>query len=90
MWNQVPDLLRLCPRLFFELMDVQALLEGNTRGFMGNSECTPGYYNNEGGAIGRKEKLNGSGYPDGPMAYFRYIQQWRTSGEFEGLDFRPA
>ena len=28
--NQVPDLLRLCPRLFFELMDVQALLEGNT------------------------------------------------------------
>jgi hypothetical protein len=24
------------------------------------------------------------------MAYFRYIQQWRTSGEFEGLDFRPA
>ena len=65
-----------------------ALLEGNTRGFMGNSECTPGYYNNEGGAIGRKEKLNGSGYPDGPMAYFRYIQQWRTSGEFEGLDFR--
>jgi cation diffusion facilitator CzcD-associated flavoprotein CzcO len=67
-----------------------ALLEGNTRGFMGNSECTPGYYNNEGGAIGRKEKLNGSGYPDGPMAYFRYIQQWRTSGEFEGLDFRPA
>ena len=65
-----------------------ALLEGNTRGFMGNSDCTPGYYNNEGGAIGRKEKLNGSGYPDGPMAYFRYIQQWRTSGEFEGLEFR--
>ena len=30
MRRQVPDLLRLCPRLFFELMDVQALLEGNT------------------------------------------------------------
>ena len=30
MHAQVPDLLRLCPRVFFELMDVNALLEGNT------------------------------------------------------------
>eukprot|EP00960_Hanusia_phi_P036305 752260-Hanusia_phi.AAC.1 len=28
--KQIPDLLRLCPRLFFELMDVSALMEGNT------------------------------------------------------------
>jgi hypothetical protein len=28
--TEVPDLLRLCPRVFFELMDVNALLEGNT------------------------------------------------------------
>jgi len=64
------------------------LLEGNTRGFMGNSECTPGYYNNEGGPVGRRERLNGSGYPDGAVAYFHYIAAWRTSGEFEGLAFR--
>ncbi len=67
------------------------LLESNPRAFIGNPECTPGYYNNEGKPIGRRERLNGSGYPDGPVAYFNYIAAWRTSGEFEGLEFRsPA
>jgi cation diffusion facilitator CzcD-associated flavoprotein CzcO len=65
-----------------------ALLEGSVRGFMGNAECTPGYYNNEGGPVGRRERLNGSGYPEGAVAYFRYIDDWRTSGEFDGLEFR--
>jgi len=49
------------------------------------SDCTPGYYNNEGqdpGVHGRS-----AGYPQGPAAYFRYIDQWRTSGDFEGLTF---
>jgi len=64
------------------------LLETSTRAFMGNPDCTPGYYNNEGKPIGRRERLNGSGYPDGPVAYFHYIDRWRTSGEFEGLEFR--
>ena len=57
--------------------------------FLGNPECTPGYYNNEGGPIGRRERLNGSGYPDGPVAYFHYIHEWRSTGEFVGLEFRP-
>lgn len=30
LFYQVPDLLRLCPGVFFELMDVKSLLEGNT------------------------------------------------------------
>ena len=64
------------------------LLESSTRAFIGNPDCTPGYYNNEGRPIGRKERLNGSGHPDGPVAYFRYIDEWRNSGEFEGLEFR--
>jgi cation diffusion facilitator CzcD-associated flavoprotein CzcO len=64
------------------------LLEGSQRAFMGNADCTPGYYNNEGKPVGRREKLNGSGYPDGPVAYFHYIRQWRESGAFEGLEFR--
>lgn len=64
------------------------LLEGNPMAFMGNAECTPGYYNNEGGPVGRRERLNASGYPQGPMAYFGYIDRWRTSGDFEGLEFR--
>jgi cation diffusion facilitator CzcD-associated flavoprotein CzcO len=66
------------------------LLEGSQRAFLGNPECTPGYYNNEGGPIGRKERLNGSGYPAGPVAYWEYLDRWRTSGEFTGLEFRAA
>ncbi len=61
---------------------------GETGGFLGNADCTPGYYNNEGKPAGPKERFNGSGYPAGPVAYFRYIEEWRTNGKFEGLDFR--
>jgi cation diffusion facilitator CzcD-associated flavoprotein CzcO len=67
--------------------DWVAVLEGSVRAFMGNPDCTPGYYNNEGGPIGRKERLNGSGYPDGPVAYWQYLDAWRNSGEFAGLQF---
>ena len=65
-----------------------ALLEGSVRAFMGSPECTPGYYNNEGQPIGPKERRNGSGYPAGPVAFFDYIDRWRTSGTFDGLTFR--
>ncbi|MBK5288988.1 MAG: NAD(P)/FAD-dependent oxidoreductase [Acidimicrobiia bacterium] len=64
------------------------MLEDNPRSFGGDPTCTPGYYNNEGHAIGRKERLGGSGYPEGPVAYFAYIDRWRTAGAFEGLEFR--
>mgnify|MGYP006274738577 CR=1 FL=1 len=63
------------------------LLEGSQRAFMGNADCTPGYYNNEGRPVGRREKLNGSGFPEGPGAYFGYIAEWRSNGRFEGLEF---
>jgi hypothetical protein len=66
------------------------LLEGNPMSFLGNPECTPGYYNNEGRPVGRRERLNMSGYPGGPMAYFGYIERWRSTGAFEGLEFRHA
>ena len=65
-----------------------ALLESNPRSFGGNPDCTPGYYNNEGKPMDRKMKLGASGYPDGPVAFFDYIAEWRTSGEFTGLEFR--
>ncbi|MDD9936918.1 MAG: NAD(P)/FAD-dependent oxidoreductase [Myxococcales bacterium] len=64
------------------------MLTSTRRGFMGNPDCTPGYYNNEGGPIGQRELLGGAGYPKGPVAYFKYIDKWRRSGEFEGLEFR--
>jgi cyclohexanone monooxygenase len=54
---------------------------------LGSPDCTPGYYNNEGQPLGPQARLN-VGYPQGAMAYFSYISQWRTSGTFEGLEFR--
>ena len=51
-----------------------------------NTDCTPGYYNNEGQPGGAGAELF-VGYPAGAMAYFQYIDQWRSSGEFEGLAF---
>jgi len=51
-------------------------------------DCTPGYYNNEGQSTGRRGVLNSMGYPEGPVAYFQYIDNWRSSGSFDGLEFR--
>ncbi|MBO2464872.1 hypothetical protein [Actinomadura violacea] len=50
-------------------------------------DCTPGYYNNEGQAPSPWSLLN-VGYPAGATAYFSYLERWRSSGTFEGLDFR--
>jgi cation diffusion facilitator CzcD-associated flavoprotein CzcO len=65
---------------------VELLLSGPPA-ILGSADCTPGYYNNEGQAPGPRAWL-GVGYPHGPQAYFGYIDQWRSSGKFEGLEFR--
>jgi cation diffusion facilitator CzcD-associated flavoprotein CzcO len=65
-------------------------LDSNVGALFGNPDCTPGYYNNEGQAFGRRERLNAARYPEGPVAYFEHIDRWRTSGDFEGLEFRPG
>jgi hypothetical protein len=65
-------------------------LADNPLSFLGSPDCTPGYYNNEGGPIGRRERLNSSGYPGGPVAYWDHIERWRTDGSFVGVEFRPA
>jgi cyclohexanone monooxygenase len=65
---------------------VALLLTGPGRMMMGSSDCTPGYYNNEGQALGPGAKYN-VGYPAGASAFFRYIDGWRKSGTFEGLEF---
>jgi cation diffusion facilitator CzcD-associated flavoprotein CzcO len=64
------------------------MLEGNPRSFGGDPTCTPGYYNNEGGEITRKMRISTSGYPMGPVAFFDFIDAWRTDGEFAGLELR--
>jgi cation diffusion facilitator CzcD-associated flavoprotein CzcO len=68
--------------------DWMRLLESNPASFMGNPDCTPGYYNNEGQPLGPKARFSMSGYPLGPVAFFEFIEQWRTNGEFTGLEFR--
>jgi len=56
--------------------------------FLGTTECTPGYYNAEGQptVAGRDFLL---GFPLGAMAYFEYLEGWRSGGKFDGLEFRP-
>jgi cation diffusion facilitator CzcD-associated flavoprotein CzcO len=66
------------------------LLESSGQAFLGSPDCTPGYYNNEGRPIGRRERLSASGYPQGPVAFFQFIDGWRRAGNFEGLEFRAA
>jgi cyclohexanone monooxygenase len=67
---------------------VALLLSGAGR-MLGSPDCTPGYYNNEGQDAGLRAKLN-VGHPAGATAYFRYLDEWRRSGVFEGLEFRGA
>jgi hypothetical protein len=67
---------------------VDGLAKGGSNPVIGSPDCTPGYYNNEGRAMGPREALNAAGYAGGPVAYFQYIDAWRRSGEFAGLEFR--
>jgi len=64
-----------------------AKLEAGDRSFGNDPSCTPGYYNNEGKTEETTGRRNFLGYPDGPIAYFSYIAEWRTAGDFEGLTF---
>ncbi|MEO6124101.1 MAG: NAD(P)/FAD-dependent oxidoreductase [Ilumatobacteraceae bacterium] len=66
---------------------IDLLLTGPGRVLLGNSSCTPGYYNNEGQPSGPGSDLL-VGYPAGASAYFAYLREWRDSGDFEGLMFR--
>ncbi len=65
---------------------IELLLSGPGR-MMGSPDCTPGYYNNEGQPAGPAAKY-AVGYPAGAQAYFKYLEGWRKSGTFEGLEFR--
>ncbi len=60
------------------ILSGQSLLQG--------PDCTPGYYNNEGHPEDPRIRFF-VGYPLGPSAYFSFIEDWRSNGRFEGLDF---
>ena len=65
-----------------------ALIDTHPGTIFGDTECTPGYYNGEGREPTRRDRRNSTGYPLGAVAYFEYIDAWRRSGEFTGLEFR--
>jgi cyclohexanone monooxygenase len=52
----------------------------------GSAECTPGYYNNEGQPATAAQRASVLGFPGGPLAFFSYIDAWRTAGDFAGLE----
>ena len=64
-----------------------ALLLTSAGRMIGGAECTPGYYNNEGHDPGPAAKLN-IGYPAGAKAYFEYLDAWRKTGDYTGLEWR--
>jgi cation diffusion facilitator CzcD-associated flavoprotein CzcO len=64
------------------------LLESSPTSMLADPDCTPGYYNNEGGPLERRTQLFGARYPLGSVAFWTFIEDWRTSGEFAGLEFR--
>jgi cation diffusion facilitator CzcD-associated flavoprotein CzcO len=68
---------------------VDGLAAGQSTVF-GNPDCTPGYYNKEGQPLTDVDRLNMAGYAGGPAAFFTYIDGWRRSGTFEGLEFRTG
>ncbi|HEX3790991.1 MAG TPA: NAD(P)/FAD-dependent oxidoreductase, partial [Pseudonocardiaceae bacterium] len=61
---------------------IELLLSG--AGVVRSPDCTPGYYNNEGQDPGPSARLR-VGHPGGALAYFAYLDKWRSSGEFTGL-----
>jgi cation diffusion facilitator CzcD-associated flavoprotein CzcO len=66
---------------------IELLLSGV--GMVRSPDCTPGYYNNEGIDPGPQARLR-VGHPQGALAYFTHIDKWRTSGTFDGVEFRSA
>ena len=49
------------------------------------SQCTPGYYNNE-GQINARTSLLANTYGAGPEAYFNLLERWRAEGSLEGIE----
>ena len=58
----------------------------NGTGGIGGTNCTPGYYNNEGRPLDGPPY--GAPYGFGSIAFFALMNEWRHSGEFEGVSFR--
>jgi cation diffusion facilitator CzcD-associated flavoprotein CzcO len=49
------------------------------------SECTPGYYNNE-GKLGNPNGFFSGSYGAGPIPFIRMLEDWRAAGTMEGVE----
>ena len=47
-------------------------------------ECTPGYYNSE-GKLGNPIGFLSGTYIEGPIKFFKLLEDWRATGELEGV-----
>ena len=67
---------------------VQTILEKGlgAMGSLGGSDCTPGYYNNE-GQQREPTALHAAPYGGGSIEYFKLLEAWRAEGNFAGLEF---
>jgi cyclohexanone monooxygenase len=57
-------------------------------GGIGGTDCTPGYYNNEGRELDGPPY--GTFYGPGSIAYFDLMRRWREAGDFAGVTFGAA
>lgn len=51
------------------------------------ADCTPGYYNNEGGGT-NPHGYFAAGYGGGPLRFFEIIKDWRDTGRLDGVELR--
>ena len=51
------------------------------------SDCTPGYYNNE-GKLGNPNGFFAGTYGAGPIAFFELLDEWRADGTMAGVEVR--
>ena len=60
----------------------------NGTGGIGGTDCTPGYYNNEGQALDGPPW--GASYGKGSIEFFRTTAAWRSDGRWDGVTFAPV
>jgi cyclohexanone monooxygenase len=66
-----------------EWVDTVVRLAIGRRAFL--SECTPGYYNNEGGELDVRIAKNNQ-YWRGPVQFVKILDRWRKDGAMPGLE----
>ena len=65
------------------------LILTNAGSLIGSAECTPGFWNNEGQGWSQ-EFRQAQGHPEGPEGFFKHMEAWRKTGEYDGLRFETA